>query len=84
MNLDEVIERAIELPLDADTNVARVAMRGDKACFLTDCDVSTCRRLESCKRSMRIIEGIGKMMVDSKAKDGLREAYRILKESTGA
>lgn len=83
MTLEEVIGSAIDLPLGKETNVSKVAMRGDRVCFLTDCEASSCKRLASLERreeqALGVIEGIGNRMVDGKAKDELRKAYRLLR-----
>lgn len=83
MTLEEVIDTAIDLPLGSETNVSKVAMRGGRVCFIADCEASCCQRLASLERregkALEIIEGVGNRMVDGKAKDELRNAYRVLR-----
>lgn len=83
MTLEEVMDVAIELPLGRETNVCKVAMRGERVCFLTDCEASSCQRLSRLEKreakALEIIKGVGNRMVDGKAKDELRNAYRLLR-----
>lgn len=89
MKLEDLTDCLLGFPADIETNAVRVSKKGDVISIVTECEVSSCRRIAELERQIRILkaqtglakshlETAGNKLCNGSVKDELRHAWSAL------